>query len=45
VTGEVISGETPTPLERPPRVSFGPQRTSFHVTLEPHSYAAFAEIK
>jgi hypothetical protein len=45
VTGEIISGETPAPPQRPPRVTFGPQRTNFHITLEPHSYAAFVEIK
>lgn len=45
VTGEVISGETPAPPQRAPRVSFGPQRTNFHITVQPHSYAAFAESK
>lgn len=44
VTGEILSGETPPP-PRWPRVSFGPQRTNFHLTLEPHSYAAFSEMK
>jgi hypothetical protein len=45
VTGEILSGETPALPQRPPRVSFGPQRTTFHITLQPHSYAAFAETK
>jgi hypothetical protein len=45
VTGETISGETPAPPQRPPRVSFGPPRTNFHITLQPHSYAAFSEAK
>jgi hypothetical protein len=45
VTGEVLSGEAPTLPQRPPRVSFGPQRTTFHITLQPHSYGAFAETK
>jgi len=44
VTGEVITGETPPPPNRP-RISFGPQRTNFHITLEPHTYAAFAELR
>jgi hypothetical protein len=45
VTGDVISGETPAPPQRPPRVAYGPERTNFHITLQPHSYAAFAETK
>jgi hypothetical protein len=44
VTGEVISGE-PAKTPQWPRVSFGPQRTNFKITLEPHTYAAFAEVK
>jgi hypothetical protein len=45
VTSEVVSGETPAPPQRAPRVSFGPQRTIFQITLEPHSYVSFAEVK
>lgn len=44
VTGEVITGEA-APVPQWPRVSFGPQRTNFKITLEPHTYAAFAEVK
>jgi hypothetical protein len=44
VTGEPITGETPPP-HKWPRLNLGPQRTNFHLTLEPHTYAAFAELK
>jgi hypothetical protein len=44
VTGEVISGE-PAKTPQWPRVSFGPQRTNFKITLPPHTYAAFVELK
>ncbi|HUJ32678.1 MAG TPA: hypothetical protein VLY23_15460 [Candidatus Acidoferrum sp.] len=40
VTGEVVHGE-----RAPAGRQFGPQRTTFRISLEPHSYAAFAEIR
>jgi hypothetical protein len=45
VTGELITGEAPTPPPPMQRVSFGPQRTKFRISMEPHSYLAFAEVK
>ena len=45
VTGEVINSEPPAKPVPWPRVSFGPERTSFKISVEPHSYAAFAEVQ
>jgi hypothetical protein len=44
VTGEIINGEAPA-APATQRFSFGPPRTKFRISLEPHSYAAFAEVK
>jgi hypothetical protein len=44
VTGEVIEKEPP-PSGPAPRFPRGPQRTSFKISLQPHSYAAFVEMK
>jgi len=44
VTGEVIEKEPP-PSGPAPWFSRGPQRTSFKISLQPHSYAAFVEMK
>jgi hypothetical protein len=45
VTGELITGEAPAPPPPMQRVSFGPQRTKFKISIEPHSYLAFTEVK
>jgi hypothetical protein len=45
VTGELITGEAPALPPPMQRVSFGPQRTKFRISIEPHSYLAFAEAK
>jgi hypothetical protein len=45
VTGETINAEPAPNTTQPPRVSFGPTRTTFKLSLEPHSYAAFGETK
>lgn len=44
VTGETIDGQTP-PAPSARRMSFGAPRTSFSITLKPHSYLAFEEVK
>jgi len=45
VTGEVIgSGPAPAKPQRQ-RLAFGPPRTSFKISVEPHSYLAFSELK
>jgi len=43
-TGEITEGEAP-PATPPRRMSIGQPRTSFRITLKPHSYAAFVEVK
>jgi hypothetical protein len=44
-TGEIINAEPTPESPQPPRVSFGPTRTTFKLSLEPHTYAAFIETK
>ena len=44
VTGEVTSSEA-VPAGPQSRMSFGPERARFQIKLEPHSYAAFTEVK
>ena len=44
VTNEIISAE-PAPKPSPFRVSLGPARNTFKLTIPPHSYAAFSESK
>jgi hypothetical protein len=44
ITGETIDGQAPhEPSAR--RMSFGVPRTTFAITLRPHSYAAFAQVQ
>jgi hypothetical protein len=43
-TGDIIHAED-VPTTPPQRMPLGPPRAKFRITLEPHSYAAFAEVK
>jgi hypothetical protein len=43
-TGEAINGQAP-PAPSARRMSFGAPRTTFAITLKPHSYLAFAQVK
>ena len=43
-TGEAIAGQAPPPVKTPfGRVAATPPATEFHITLQPHSFAAFGE--
>lgn len=45
VSGEVITGEAPPPPRNRWQMFLGPKRTSFQITLKPHSYLVFSEAK
>jgi hypothetical protein len=45
VTGEVIGSELAPAQPSRQRLPFGAARTSFKISLEPHSYLAFGEVK
>jgi hypothetical protein len=41
-TGDTVAGEAPA--DHPRRISFGPPRTTFRLTVKPHSYLVFASV-
>jgi hypothetical protein len=44
ITGQVLTGQAPPPIQTPfGRVLPQPAATEFHITVQPHSFLAFAE--